>query len=536
MDKIKMGKNIIDNLTTGMYEDSKIIYREYIQNSTDAIDKAIKSGLFTQDEKPFIDIQIEQENRIIRIEDNATGIAKANIHNKLANIADSDKVKGVEKGFRGIGRLGGLAYCDELRFITTFKGESVKTTMIWNAKECRRLVQDSTVNESAEEIFKKVISYKEEDCKDNEHFFIVELHNISIDNNDLLNEEEVRKYIQWNAPVSYNRKFIYASKIKDYIKKIGVNICEYNIQVEGEDIHKDYGTILYEKPSQSKQKSKYDEIYDLEFKEFKNEKGELLAWIWYGISAFNKQIPQVNEMRGIRLRKDNIQIGNSETLIKLFRESRGNYYFIGEVHAIHKDLLPNARRDYFNENNTRNEFEAKLGYYFKGVLHRLYNEANKTKNALKRELEYKQEVLKYKELNESGFIDEKEKEKVESNLENAQSEWEKGKKSFESVKENSKGNSALEKVISLMEEKHQEQLEKLNLSEPDKIKKVSDNDEKNKHKSGKKGEKNLISSGLNKLNREERKLVSKIYSIINDVLPYDVSRNLVQKIQEELNK
>lgn len=28
-----IGKNVIENLTTAMYEDLKIIYREYIQNS-----------------------------------------------------------------------------------------------------------------------------------------------------------------------------------------------------------------------------------------------------------------------------------------------------------------------------------------------------------------------------------------------------------------------------------------------------------------------------------------------------------------------
>ena len=27
----KIGKNILDNLTTGMYSDSKVIYREYIK-------------------------------------------------------------------------------------------------------------------------------------------------------------------------------------------------------------------------------------------------------------------------------------------------------------------------------------------------------------------------------------------------------------------------------------------------------------------------------------------------------------------------
>lgn len=45
MENYVFGANILENLTTGMYQDSKIIYREYIQNSCDQIDKAIKEGI-----------------------------------------------------------------------------------------------------------------------------------------------------------------------------------------------------------------------------------------------------------------------------------------------------------------------------------------------------------------------------------------------------------------------------------------------------------------------------------------------------------
>lgn len=38
-----IGKDVIESLTLSMYDDSKFIYREYIQNSADQIDKAIAS-------------------------------------------------------------------------------------------------------------------------------------------------------------------------------------------------------------------------------------------------------------------------------------------------------------------------------------------------------------------------------------------------------------------------------------------------------------------------------------------------------------
>jgi molecular chaperone HtpG len=38
-----IGVNILEILTTGMYRDSRIIFREYIQNSCDQINIAVKN-------------------------------------------------------------------------------------------------------------------------------------------------------------------------------------------------------------------------------------------------------------------------------------------------------------------------------------------------------------------------------------------------------------------------------------------------------------------------------------------------------------
>ena len=48
------GANILENLTTGMYQDSKIIYREYIQNACDQVDKAIKDGTLKTAQLPEV--------------------------------------------------------------------------------------------------------------------------------------------------------------------------------------------------------------------------------------------------------------------------------------------------------------------------------------------------------------------------------------------------------------------------------------------------------------------------------------------------
>ena len=76
MDEYVFGANILENLTTGMYQDSRVIYREYIQNASDQIDFARKEGLLVKG-KELIDIQLDARERTITITDNATGIPSA---------------------------------------------------------------------------------------------------------------------------------------------------------------------------------------------------------------------------------------------------------------------------------------------------------------------------------------------------------------------------------------------------------------------------------------------------------------------------
>ena len=64
------GANILENLTTGMYQDSKVIYREYIQNACDQIDKAVNDRILKQGEGT-IDIWPDRDLRTIVIEDNS---------------------------------------------------------------------------------------------------------------------------------------------------------------------------------------------------------------------------------------------------------------------------------------------------------------------------------------------------------------------------------------------------------------------------------------------------------------------------------
>lgn len=514
----KIGKNILDNLTTGMYSDSKVIYREYIQNACDQIDLAEKLGIIDKGEG-IVDIWIDSRKRTINILDNATGVKQAEFVEDLGDIANSNKQIGANKGFRGIGRLCGLAYCKTLKFKTSYLGENVSSIMICNAKKMRDMLIENK-KYTIDEIWDAIVQFETIPESKEKHYFEVEMLDINPENTDLLDAKKINEYLSFVAPVPYKNTFILRSSIYSHAKEISFKIDEYNIQVNGNQIFKEYTTKIKEQSGNSLKN--YDEISKLEFKEFYNDKLEMIAWMWYGLSRFEKSIPKVNQMRGLRVRCGNIQIGNDDVVQELFKENRGNYYFVGEIFTVDKKLIPNSQRDYFNENEERVVFEDELRQYFYDVLHRLYYDANKIKNAYKKQEGYVSIVEEYNKKNsENGFLDEEAKQKLRFEVDKAKKEASDAKKQLEKYKEiNPK--SPIAEVQRRIESKFgaaklQKEVEKK------KIDKEDDGDKK----------KQYITSSMSKLTRNERKIVRKILAIIAEVAGKDDAEKIIEKIKEE---
>ncbi|MEG0234724.1 MAG: ATP-binding protein [Cetobacterium sp.] len=520
---IIIGKNILENLTTGMYSDSKVSYREYIQNACDQIDKAVEMGLLKENEG-YIDIFIDSSNRYISIKDNATGISANEFKTEFGNIANSNKIQGKDKGFRGIGRLCGLAYCKTLTFKTTFKGENGLSIMTYDAEKMREMLRNN-IKYTIEDILREITSIKTEEIEADKHYFEVELININNENIDLLDINKIRKYLSFLAPVPYKNEFLFCNEIYKHAKEIGYKIDEYKILLNGEEILKDYTSKLKDQNGSSLKN--YDDISKLEFENFYDKNDELMAWMWIGLSRFEKSIPPVNEMRGLRLRQGNIQLGEDNCLQILFKENRGNYYFVGEVFGVSKDLIPNSQRNYFNETETRVMFENELRNYFHRTLHILYTGGNQIKNALKKQENYLQKVKEFEDKNVNNkFINKDEKYQLEMEIKKAKSDSENAKKTlskFEKISEI----SPLEEVRKQISKKFDQ--EKL-------IEKTENTNLENIMKDNKVKKKglNYAADELSKLNKNERKLVSKIWTIITDFCPTkDLSEKIIEKIKEE---
>ncbi|MBS1611745.1 MAG: hypothetical protein JST49_02925 [Bacteroidetes bacterium] len=379
------GKNLIETLTLGMYDDPRFIYREYVQNSADQIDVARKENLFAKGERGLISITIDEVNKRITFFDNATGIERKRAQVLLSDIAQSTKDRYTDKGFRGIGRLGGLAYCEKLIFETSYIGEAAKSVMVWDAKQLKRIIEDSHAKVNAAELLSVITEYTRENERPDAHYFKVIMDNVTSE--ELLDVESVANYLSMVAPVPFAKEFSLSKNIYAQAKKDKVSIDEYDIKLNEEKITKGYKDIFYKTSFDTNGVvtgiEEFDRVIGVEFFKLQSDEGESLCWGWYGITENQHQIPEENGERWIRLRKANIQIGLEDCLNEFFKEAQGNNYYIGEIHATNRYLVPNSRRDFFVESEETTAFKKKLKEFFLNDLHKLYYDFSKKNSALK---------------------------------------------------------------------------------------------------------------------------------------------------------
>ena len=114
--EIVVGKDVLELISSAMYVDPMTIYREYLQNAADAIDAAKRDSLLSSDIRGRVDIFIDAETRTVRIRDNGSGIPSKEFVRRLTSIGASAKRGTQARGFRGVGRLAGLGYAQEVIF------------------------------------------------------------------------------------------------------------------------------------------------------------------------------------------------------------------------------------------------------------------------------------------------------------------------------------------------------------------------------------------------------------------------------------
>jgi hypothetical protein len=343
----RAGMYLLETLSAGMYNEPLTIYREYIQNAVDSIDLIGTS-------KRHVEIDVDPVQRRIRILDEGAGIPSRVAESILSSIGISEKSDSHLRGFRGIGRLGGLAFCDKAIYRTKAEGENVESIQEWDCKKLKRCLSDhKTHSVTLEKIFSDVTSFhKNNSRKARGSYFEVTLEGVSSFRNHILDVQRVRKYLSVVAPVPFDyHSFSHGETIDRHLSQRLTKYGTYSILLNGDPIHKPYTNHV-----QVSDKRKYDPITAINLIEL-GAANDRIASGWYAerrdfLGAVNRR----SGVSGIRVRVGNILLGDSHLLDGCFREPRFNSYMVGEIHTEHPDLLPNSRRDDFIDNRLKGVF------------------------------------------------------------------------------------------------------------------------------------------------------------------------------------
>lgn len=344
IDQLPMiGRQLFDVITSGMYDNPLMVFREYLQNAVDSIDRGIQIGCLTLEDAQ-IQITLSGQNRTITIFDNGPGLPNGTAHTILKSLGCSPKEGSSQRGFRGIGRLGGLAYCAELIFETReSKGEKV-AVLSWDRSTFESIASDTSRLVSLIETIEKVStpSFRDATEDEPEHFFKVTLKNVQRFHSDILmNLKVVQDYISQVAPVPYNAEtFSFAGQLNEYFSQIEELRC-YRISLNNRQVFRPYGDNIQVSTNV------FDAIQGVECFTFVGTDSKPIALGWYARTNLMASLPKGLNVRGMRIRQGNIEVGDEHFLEEQFTERRFASWHLGEICIVGNRLKPNARRDGF---------------------------------------------------------------------------------------------------------------------------------------------------------------------------------------------
>jgi Histidine kinase-, DNA gyrase B-, and HSP90-like ATPase len=246
-DEPLVGKDVLELLSSSMYVNALSIYREYVQNSADAIEEAVALGLLSGPAQGRLDIFVDCEARKVRIRDNGIGIKKSEFDRTLVALGASRKRGTKARGFRGVGRLAGLGYCQELIFRSRSDGESEVSELVWDCRRLRGFLRDISFSGSVEDLIRDVVRTRRYVGSGfPEHFFEVELAGIVRHGDDLLvNREAIREYLSQVAPIPFSSQFRFAKKIEEALHaKVALGNVLIFLDGESQPIYRPFSDTL----------------------------------------------------------------------------------------------------------------------------------------------------------------------------------------------------------------------------------------------------------------------------------------------------
>ena len=367
-----LGDQVLGIITSAMYDNPLSVYREYIQNSADAL-----AGARLLD-RGAVEVSVDPARRCIEIRDDGPGLSEEMAVRTLVPIATSRKQRPADRGFRGIGRLCGLAFAESVTFLTRASGGRHVTRIKWSGSELRAHI-DKT-GHTAQAVRECVEIERMAGNEFPEHFFWVNVdgvhrHAAGI----LLNRDTVRAYIGEVCPVPIATSFPFSTDVGrlfgDSERPIAVRV---SLTEDADQIYRPLGREL------RLSKHRVDHFRDFEeIRVSSLDRATVAAVGWIAHSSYLGALPKSLDIRGVRARSGNIQIGGEGVFDHLFDQDRFNRWCVGEIHVTDSRVVPNGRRDYFEASPHLRNLENHLAVLFRGITARC-RVASQRRNGVRR--------------------------------------------------------------------------------------------------------------------------------------------------------
>ncbi|BCA62688.1 hypothetical protein HMP09_1922 [Sphingomonas sp. HMP9] len=339
-----VGKDLLELISSAMYVEPLTVFREYVQNAADSIDDARAAGVLGDADAGTVEIQLEPGARSIRIRDNGMGIPADQFEGRMRAIGASTKRGSMARGFRGVGRLGGLAYAQRLIFRSRSTPEEPVREMIWDCRRLRTGIKSQSVV-GLGDFVTEITSVTNASGDFPPRFFEVELAGVVRQGDDrLLRAETVADYLAQVTPVPFAEEFSLGRDIEAFLAPhrstppltITVN--------DGAPLRRPYRD---DTPAGLRSDIRLRELSTFEIP---GMDGGLAALGWVAHHDYDGAIPSAARIKGLRARVGDLQIGGSSLLEEIFPEARFSSWTVGEVHVLDPKILPNGRRDNFEQN------------------------------------------------------------------------------------------------------------------------------------------------------------------------------------------
>lgn len=345
--EVRVGKDILELVSTAMYVEPLTLYREYVQNAADAVDAARTAGVLGASEAGRVEIALDPDHKVrsIRIRDNGVGLDAARFLPTLLALGGSAKRGQAARGFRGVGRFAGLGYARELVFRSRTGGEETVSELIWDGLALRAALRDPLCT-SLDDLVARAARHDQVAGGDwPARFFEVEMKGVVRQGSDrLLSASAVHDYLSQIAPVPFSPEFSAGPMLQAALAERGVT-GGLDIEIAGLGPvyrpHRDRidlpdgRTIVFGAPT----------IRDLPA----HDDGTA-AVVWVLDHEYEGALPTGTLVKGLRARVGDLQVGEGALFEDLFAEPRFNAWTVGEVHVLDPRILPNGRRDQFEPN------------------------------------------------------------------------------------------------------------------------------------------------------------------------------------------